>query len=347
MKLTNHTPFPADMLVGSTSDLEQLATVACKVSYQWADDGELFPLPDAAMWPVSRAPETFEGVLLLPDLDFRRAGIDVLVFGEAVAPDGEAVRQMRVGVASGSFVRQFDVIGDRHWEKGQQEGQYRMSPPVAFVRMPLGCERAYGGTAMAADSRMPFTMNPHGKGFVVDASMADGTALPNLERTDQRIARWQDQPVPACFHKPQSGLLLPASGETSWAEIGDTKDTSLLMRTLMAQSFQQAPPDLVCPRGLLGPRLALKGFDAAPLQQMALPPEVATPQQQGPVAYVEVGTLRSAFPLRISTIVALAAQRTLIVTFAASFRYLMREGDRRRAMLEWHGAHEFAMEAAA
>ncbi|MDB5829542.1 MAG: hypothetical protein JWQ73_3762, partial [Variovorax sp.] len=31
MKLTNNTPFPADMLVGSTSDLEQLGTVACKV----------------------------------------------------------------------------------------------------------------------------------------------------------------------------------------------------------------------------------------------------------------------------------------------------------------------------
>jgi hypothetical protein len=42
----------------------------------------------------------------------------------------------------------------------------------------------------------------------------------------------------------------------------------------------------------------------------------------------------------------LVAQRTLVVTFSASFRYLMREGETRRAILQWHGAYEFAMEAA-
>lgn len=354
MKLDNSTPFPADLLIGSTTDNEQLGTVACKVSYQWSDDGELFPLPEAGMWPVSRAPEVYEGVLLLPDLDFRRAGIDVLVFGEAVAPSEQPVQAMRVGVASGRFVRQYDVIGDRHWVKvppakgreAEAPPLWQMSPPVPFVRMPLGCERAYGGTSVGTDSQMPFSMNPKGKGFVVDAAAAERAALPNIERPDQRIAHWQDQPVPACLHKPEGGLLFPTHGEGSWAQVADAEDPMLMTRTLVTQTFQQAPPDMVCPRGALGPKLALKGFDAVGLQQMALPPEVATVQAQGPVAYVEVGKLRSAFPLRISTLMVLAAQRTLVVTFSASFRYLMRENETRRAILQWHGGYEFAMEAA-
>lgn len=348
MKLRNDTPFPADLQMGSTTDLEQLGTVACKVSYQWDDAGAIFPLPDDAMWPVAKGPAQYEGVQLLPDLDFRRSGIDVLVFGPAVAPEGKPVQEMRIGVASGTFVRQFDVIGDRHWQKQERPDKrvdWRMSPPAPFVRMPLGCEQAYGGTALMADARMPFSMNPNGKGFVANVDGAEGAALPNIERIDQRIAQWQDQPVPACLHKPPGGMLLPTTGDDSWAAIGESKDMGRMVRTMVGQSFQQAPPDFVCPRGALGPRLALKGFDAAGLQQIALPPEQATVQAQGPVVYVEVGALRSAFPLSISAIFVLTAQRTLVITFAASFRYLMRGADQRRAILAWHGATDFALEA--
>ena len=347
MKLRNDTPFPADIQIGSTTDSEQLGTVACKVSYQWSDDGELFPLSDEAMWPVAKAPAQYEGVLLMPDLDFRRGGIDVLVFGAAVAPGGTPVREMRVGVASGRFVRQYDVIGDRRWQRHARPDktvEWRMTPPAAFVTLPLGCENAFGGTAQMRHARMPFSMNPGGKGFVPDADFAEGAPLPNIERIDQRIAQPHDQPVPACLHKPQGGLLLPTHGEASWAAACEQPDTARLMRTVIAQTFQQAPPDLVCPRGALGPSLALKGFHAEGLQQMALPPEQATVQRQGPVVYVETGTLRAAFPLAIRTILVLAAQRTLVITFAASFRYLMRAGDKRRAILQWHGATEFAME---
>ena len=49
MKLTNSTPFPAALQVGSTTDVEQLGSVACKVSYQWDDDGSIFPLPDEGL----------------------------------------------------------------------------------------------------------------------------------------------------------------------------------------------------------------------------------------------------------------------------------------------------------
>lgn len=342
MKLTNNTPFPSVLEMGSTTDNEQLGTVACKISCQWGDDGTLFPVPDAAMWPVARAPEHYEGVLLLPDADYRREGIDVLVFGDAVAPGGQAVQQMRVGVASGRFVRQFDVIGDRQWVQPHPEAAWQLSAPEAFERMGLGCDRAFGGSALFGGGSHPFSMNPQGRGYALDAAALSGVTLPNLERIDRRIAQWSDQPVPACFHKPPGGLLLPAAGPDSWEEAAGGADPMRLSQVLLKHSFQQAPPDFVCSRGALGPRLTLKGFDASGMQHIALPPEVASPQQ-GPVAYVEVGKLRSMFPLRISSVVVLVARRMLVITFAASFRYWMRAQETRRAVLQWHGEHEFAL----
>lgn len=344
MKLINNTPFPSVLEMGSTTDNEQLGTVACKISYQWDEGGALFPVPDAAMWPVARAPELYEGVLMLPDADHRREGIDVLVFGDAIPPGGEAVQQMRVGVASGRFVRQFDVIGDRQWVRPRPEAPWQLSAPTAFDRMSLGCDRAFGGSALFGGGAQPFSMNPQGRGYALDPDELGSVALPNLERIDQRMVSWSDQPVPACFHKPPGGLLLPASGPDSWAEAAGAQDPMRLSQVLLKHSFQQAPPDFVCTRGELGPRLTLKGFDAVGMQHIALPPEVAS-QQQGPVAYVEVGKLRSMFPLRISSIVVLVAQRMLVITFAASFRYLMRAEELRRAVLQWHGDHEFALES--
>ena len=345
MKLVNNTPFPALLEMGSTTDNEQLGTVVCKVSYQWFDGGDLFPLPSESMWPVNRAPAMFQGVMLLPDADFRREGIDVLVFGDAVAPEGKPVTGLQVGVASGSFLRHVDVLGDRRWQRvGEGEGAgWQASAPQPFTRMPLGTERAYGGKAsLQGSDPQPFSMNPQGKGYALDEAQVEGLALPNLERPAQRISRWTDQPVPACFHKPQGGLLLAAEGPDSWRDAAGAADPLRLPQVLMQQSFQQAPPDFICPRGALGPRLSLAGFDASGVQHMALPPEVASPQQ-GPCAYVEVGKLRAVLPLRIGSMVVLTLHRMLVLTFVASFRYLVRPGETRQAVLEWHGATDFAL----
>ena len=343
MKLVNHTPFPALLELGSTTDHEQLGTVVCKVSYQWFDGGDLYPLPTDSMWPVHRAPAMFQGTTLLPDGDFRREGIDVLLFGDAIAPGGQPVAALQAGVASGSFLRHIDVLGDRHWQRAGAQGAWQLSAPQPFTRMPLGCERAYGGQAsLQGSGAQPFSMNPQGRGYVLEEAQLEGLALPNLERPGQRITRWTDQPVPACFHKPQGGLLLAAEGPESWPEAAGAADPLRLPQVLMQQSFQQAPPDFVCPRGALGSRLSLAGFDAAGVQHLALPPEVAS-QQQGPCAYVEVGKLRAVLPLRIGSMVVLTLHRMLVLTFVASFRYLVRAGELRHAALAWHGATDFAL----
>lgn len=347
MKLTNACPYPALLEVGSTSDHEQLGTVVCRVSYQWNDAGELYPLPIDAMWPVARAPETLEGVQLLPDTDFRRQGIDVLVFGDAVAPAERAVTHMQVGVASGRFVRQYELWGDRKWRrattsKSAGQAPWQPTPPEPFVRMPLGNDRAFGGKAVLGQAEAAWFMNPAGRGYVIDPDRAEGVDLPNLERGDQPIRAPTDTPVPACFHKPEGGLLLAAQGVESWAELG-THDPARQARILARQSFQQAPPDLVCPRGDLGRRLSLKGFDSRGLLHVALPPEESRPGQ-GPILEVEVGSRRGTFALRIATLIVRVTQRMLVIGYAASFRYRVDPGELRRAVLHWHGATEFRLE---
>ena len=346
MKLTNACPYPALLEIGSTSDHEQLGTVVCRVSYQWNDAGELYPLPIEAMWPVARAPETLEGVQLLPDTDFRRQGIDVLVFGDAVAPQERALTQMPIGVASGRFVRQYELLGDRKWQRALSKSAgstlWQPTPPEPFVRMPLRNDRAFGGKATSGEVEAAWFMNPVGRGYVLDPDRAEGVDLPNLERSDQRIRAPTDTPVPACFHKPQGGLLLAAQGAESWAELG-AHDPVRQAQILARQSFQQAPPDFVCPHGDLGERLSLQGFDPRGLLHIALPPEESWPGQ-GPTLEVEVGARRGTFGLRIATLIVRVTERMLVIGYAASFRYRMNPGEQRRAVLHWHGATDFRLE---
>ena len=334
MKFDNQTPFPAALEVGSTSDHEQLGLMSCRVTYAWDDAGAIRPVAAAEMWPLTLSPENFEGILLLPDSDFRRQAIDILVFGDAVAPAGKRAREMRIGVASGRFVRQFAVLGDRTWQRARDDTPWQSSTAEPFETMALAGDRAFGGKATFQGSRRPYLANPSGRGFVLEEDAVHTTALPNMERIDQRVVHWDDRPAPAVLHKPQGALLLDADGPDSWAEIG--VDRLRLTRAMMRHSFQQAPPDFICPRGDLGRELALKGMDARGVIRIALPPEVATPQL-GATAYVEVGALRSMFALRIATLIVLVPDRRLIVGYAAACRYLMQPGEQRRTVLRWAG----------
>ena len=152
MDFTNTTDFPADSLVGSTGDREQTAMVACKVTYGLAADGSLEPVSTDQMWPVQGEPASFEGVTLLPDLEFRKKGIDILVFGEAVAPRGGPPDTFPSGfgaVPSTSAWKCSAIgYGSRIWEGS--------SPPNPNPSRPCPShnERAFGGSALLAEAEI-------------------------------------------------------------------------------------------------------------------------------------------------------------------------------------------------
>jgi hypothetical protein len=348
MQLVNESSFFADKSLGSTSDLEQVMTVALKMTMTWDDTGKTFCLPKDSWWPLNQGPADYAGVSLSSDFDFRRQHIDLILFGKARAPERRALQRMQVRVSTGAFDRAYSVIGDRRWR--QQGKEWVPSEPLAFASMPLSNDRAFGGHHVREQAQCAFPMNPSGKGFTLDDQNLSELELPNIERPDQLVTHWSQTPIPACFHKPAGGLLLNSTGSGSWQELvgsasGAQVDKTLWSKILLRNSVPQSPPDFIVPRGSLGSKMLLAGFSHEGDLRFALPPEQGKTDVTGPVVFVDVGAKRSAFPLKIATILLVVEQRILVVHYSTSFRYGIYPGEERRAALRWFGPTEFSLDS--
>jgi hypothetical protein len=149
------------------------------------------------------------------------------------------VQHAVVSVRIGDFRHEADVFGDRVTELVQ--GRLRFSEPMPFEAMPLRYELAYGGrdpvyeaavmqevvrTTDPADLRrggpvlesmfaknnpLMYARNRVGRGWVLECGpeVAEGRALPNIERRDDRLTperlivrnplNWIHQPIPVGF----------------------------------------------------------------------------------------------------------------------------------------------------
>jgi hypothetical protein len=165
----------------------------------------------------------------------------------------------------------------------------------------------------------------------------EGKPLPNLERPEDLITDWRQSPKPACLYKGV-GLFLDANGPKSFEELAQNSDAMALPRVMLHQAFNLAVPDLVCPNGQVGRDISLSGFDADGDLFFPLPPERAVPGEWGPTVHASIGEKNSRFPLSISTILVLAPERVVIVSYSASFRYLFRPEELRSAELRWSGS---------
>jgi hypothetical protein len=317
VEFTNLTGFPARMVTGSTGDTEMLYVIVCKVTYV-LDQGWLIPVSEDQAWPVFDQPFVFEGTSLGPELDFRKQGVDLLVFGNAMARHGEPTQQMKVAIKCGRMRHEMEVFGDRRW--GNSDSGLVPSEPEPFLEMPLRHDRAYGGKAVLDGIEMMHSANPEGRGLYLTEEEATGSPLPNLERPDDLIRHWTDQPRPACFFKLPG--ILDATGIPE-------KDPEAALLAKTESAFNDAAPELIAEASDLGDTLRLIGLSGDGDIVFPMPP------QTGPTAYVSVGLLRSQFPSRVSSLVVLARDRTLIVTYRCLFRCLFRPLEKRCAELRW------------
>ncbi|RLB81916.1 MAG: hypothetical protein DRH15_06405, partial [Deltaproteobacteria bacterium] len=196
MELINKTGIPAKLLTGSMSEAEMLGIVASKATYV-LEQGSLHLVEETDAWPIFDQPFVFQGHTFVTDLDFRKEGIDILVFGNAMAPDASPVQKMSVTISSGKLHYEIVVFGDRVWEK--HRGKLIPSEPIPFVKMPLSNDRAYGGVSIWEGLELAHEINPDGKGFYMSKQEAERSPLPNLERPGQLIQSWEDRPKPACL----------------------------------------------------------------------------------------------------------------------------------------------------
>lgn len=137
---------------------------------------------------------------------------DVVLNGVVHAPGGAPAYTCLATLQVNMTRKAVAVFGDRvaGYAGG---GPPWVSDPVPFTTMELRYERAYGGTDVYSDPKVPYAYarNPLGRGFVVHKSpkSLENLALPNLEEPQalldpttlclEDFRRWESWPMPAGF----------------------------------------------------------------------------------------------------------------------------------------------------
>lgn len=160
------------------------------------------------------------------DFKFNKAGTDVVVLGDAIAPGGKPTESMLVDFACGPLRKSVRVVGDRT-ATATHASNVSFSTPTPFEKMPMTLERCYGGVDLFSPGSSQeydflvveggvtehpglYPRNPNGRGYyVIAAERPEPMVLPNLEDPSQPVrpdtffcldpAEWWKQPLPWSF----------------------------------------------------------------------------------------------------------------------------------------------------
>ena len=203
-QLDNATPFAATLMPSSDRNGSDLLLLVVAAQFDLPVPAEAgrplqvsaaqapVPLADVYLGEPGRSSLRDEG-----QVAYTRPATDIYLRGHAVAPGGQALRQMPVGLRVGPCSVQMQVHGDRVWERAYGRGAVP-SKALPFTRMPLTWERAWGGVAESSTEQKPAwePRNPVGCGFEVDPAAAVDRPVPNLEDPDDLLGQLSDRPVP-------------------------------------------------------------------------------------------------------------------------------------------------------
>lgn len=179
--------------------------VLCKQHYEY-DETKQSLVPQRELyqpmiddWEYETHPER-NGRLLAHGRDLwpHKEGVDVIVRGQAYAPDGFPVSRMRVRVAIGGRSKVMDVFGDRCAYRSDRG--IKFTEPATFTTMNLDWWNAYGGVdpqwmpksiddtplmvGVPIVELFPgaYPRNPQGLGHIIQKNgFIDGIRLPNIE----------------------------------------------------------------------------------------------------------------------------------------------------------------------
>lgn len=188
---------------------------------------------------------------------------DVLLNATAYAPGGRPVRKVPVEVRVGSWVKGFEVVGDRFWYVNN--GSIVATEPQPFVSMSITYERAFGGfddRHEDANRHEAFHANSVGRGFsaLLDAQSLAGRPLPNTQEFSNPITR------PDGDYKPMSFGPVGRHWEPRrhYAGTYDQKwldeEFPFLPADFDSQYFQSAPADQQLPLPVGAQRVVLKNL---------------------------------------------------------------------------------------
>jgi hypothetical protein len=175
-----------------------------------------------------------------------RRGTDVAVVGHAY---GRGRPEIEAGFRVGALEKMIRVLGPRLWVAGGGGGG-AVAGPVAFDRIPLRYELAFGGTAQQDGQPAPFPENPVGLGL--GPELPDRSPLPSLEYAGAPWKGPRSKPAPA-------GLGFVPPGWRQRARFAGTFDGAwardrrpLLPADLDERFYNAVPEDQVVRAGLQG-----------------------------------------------------------------------------------------------
>ena len=215
------------------------------------------PAPADEQVPVNMADEFYgdpgaSSISVPSDISLARPGTDVLLIGNAYAPDGRPTTQVDVALVVGPLRKIVRVFGNREWQSAGVG--YTISAIAPFDTMPLTWERAYGGVDRAGPELRAEVRNPVGTGFRArdDGEELESLRLPNLEDPGEPITSWKQSPQPACFAPVAAHWEPRRSYAGTYDEEWQRKRAPFLPEDFDPRFFQLAPPGLVATPNLVG-----------------------------------------------------------------------------------------------
>lgn len=279
MELINATRMTVGYNMGLEPSGRELLVVVIKGTFRFPEAGEQsthFALHEKQAPLVMADTFTGEPGLSAPvhEVDFapRKPRCDILLLGQAHAPNGRPATRVDVGLRVGPWHKRFTAVGPRHWDCGL--ATLRATSPEAFISQPVSYDVAFGGTDLHHEDpaqHAAFMANPAGRGFHkhLRKEWVDGKPLPLTEESGQTVTDPQGNYRPMAFGpvgrgwEPRSKLA--GTYDDEWLD----KHFPFLPPDFDEQYFQAAPLDQQVP---------LDTFNAGPTEVMLhnLTPEGTT-----------------------------------------------------------------------
>ena len=254
--LKNHTPFDSDIFLLSDRHGTDMLCIVVKATYdikseiKIADEQQLIVTEDI-YWGEPGGSSLKYPAELRPE----KPGTDVILIGEACAPEGSLVTEMFVGVSAAGRKRIMKVSGNRYWKKGLLTTN--MSDPEPFDRIPIVYERAYGGMHLIdakADLILSEQRNPVGMGFAGKrcSKELEKTGVPNIEDPECLMKSPANKSRPVGYGAIAPNWHPRVSYAGTYNEVWQKKRAPFLPDDFDPKHYHAAHPDFIFPNRLKG-----------------------------------------------------------------------------------------------
>jgi hypothetical protein len=317
VKFDNETVFSAELLRTVLDEERLSASVLTRVTFDI--DRSRLVVSETQPYIVSQEPWASPHGEFEQDQVFKTGGVDLFVWGYAVAPNGRPATTSTVTIAVGEqFRRDVRVFGPRAWQPGMTG--LRASSPGEFTRIPLTLEYAFGGKSSWDGLEVPWPDNPVGMGMYITQDQAKSGVLPLFEDPNFPITRWDDRPSTVGF-----GLCPLTAGPRLKAAVQLGEDGRV--REITPRMFNMAFPEMVVPHEVApGSVVHLLGVTTGGHLFFNLP-------SQPPQMRLELGDKLIERPLAIDQIGVDVEAGKVFITYRFPFRYHFVPEQQRRVTL--------------